>query len=58
MIVLNKFNWICLSRTLPFNQLIHRCEQTVNEEYFVSPNEHYYFRALGDNQRTDIANLE
>jgi hypothetical protein len=43
---------------LPFNKLIHRCEQTINDEYFISPNEHYYFRALGDNQRTDIANIE
>ncbi|CAF1448656.1 unnamed protein product [Rotaria sordida] len=44
--------------TLPFNKLIHRCARTTNDEYFVSPDEHYYFRALGDNQRTDIANIE
>lgn len=37
---------------------MHRCAQTVNEEYFHAADEHYYFRALGENQRTDIANLE
>jgi hypothetical protein len=37
---------------------MHRCERTTNDEYFVTPDEHYYFRALGDNQRTDIANIE
>ena len=47
-----------LFRMLPFDQLMHRCAQTVNDKYFLSPNEHYYFRALGENQRTDIANLE
>ena len=49
---------LCHSRTLPFDKLIHRCERTTNDEYFVAPDEHYYFRALGDNQRTDIANIE
>ena len=45
-------------RTLPFNKLVQRCANTCNDEYFHSPNEHYYFRALGNNQKTDIANLE
>lgn len=45
-------------RNLPFNQLVNRCARTTNDEYFHAPDEHYYFRALGDNQRTDIANIE
>lgn len=55
---INFLNLILKFRTLPFNKLVHRCSQITNDEYFVSPDEHYYFRALGDNQRTDIANIE
>ncbi|CAF0771491.1 unnamed protein product [Didymodactylos carnosus] len=44
--------------TLPFDEVVRRCENVTNEKCFVSPTEHYYFRALGENVRTDIANIE
>lgn len=44
-------------RKLPFAELITRASQKVHPEYFVSPNEYYYFRSLGDDVRREPSNI-
>ncbi|PIK34967.1 hypothetical protein BSL78_28202 [Apostichopus japonicus] len=45
-------------RTLPFDELIKRCAESSHEEYFFDENEKYYLRALGADNRKDVANIE
>lgn len=48
-------------KTLPFNQLIERCAETVHvkDNFFLSETEVYYLRSLGTDKRgREVANLE
>jgi len=46
-------------KTLPFDQLVKRCSQDQQEEHFLSANEVYYLRSLGNDSRgRDVASLE
>ncbi|CAG2187969.1 TYW5 [Mytilus edulis] len=46
-----------LYRSLPFNELVKRAGADKQTEYFISETEKYYLRAVGDNPRTDIADI-
>lgn len=45
-------------RTLPFDELVRRCSECKHSEYFFHPEEKYYLRALGEDNRKDVANIE
>ncbi|XP_072047446.1 tRNA wybutosine-synthesizing protein 5-like [Amphiura filiformis] len=44
-------------RTLPFDELVRRASKPRQEEYFFEPDELYYLRALGNDPRKDIADI-
>ncbi|XP_023679605.2 tRNA wybutosine-synthesizing protein 5 isoform X1 [Paramormyrops kingsleyae] len=46
-----------LYRTLPFDKLIRRAAEETHSDFFVSENESYYLRSLGDDPRKDPADL-
>jgi tRNA wybutosine-synthesizing protein 5 len=49
-----------LYRTLPFDELIERASYDKKElsDYFISKNEKYYLRSLGDDERKDVADIK
>lgn len=44
-------------KTLPFCQFVKRASEDVHDEYFLSPEEKYYLRSLGDDPRKDISDI-
>ncbi|XP_004628660.1 tRNA wybutosine-synthesizing protein 5 isoform X1 [Octodon degus] len=44
-------------RTLPFNKLIQRAAEEKHEEFFISEDEKYYLRSLGEDPRKDVADI-
>ncbi|CAE1259505.1 TYW5 [Acanthosepion pharaonis] len=46
-----------LYRTLPFGELVKRASKEINEDYFISPDEKYYLRSLGDDPRKSVADV-
>ena len=44
-------------KTLNFNEFLHRASSDKQEKYFLSPEEKYYLRSLGDDPRKDIADI-
>lgn len=46
-----------LYRSLPFNEFVKRVSEEKHTEFFISEDEKYYLRALGDDPRTDIADI-
>uniref|UniRef100_A0A8D0E4J4 tRNA wybutosine-synthesizing protein 5 n=1 Tax=Salvator merianae TaxID=96440 RepID=A0A8D0E4J4_SALMN len=44
-------------RTLPFDEFIKRAAETKHTEYFISEDEKYYLRSLGDDPRKEIADI-
>ncbi|CAH2306031.1 tRNA wybutosine-synthesizing 5 isoform X1 [Pelobates cultripes] len=44
-------------RTLPFNKFVHRAAENKHNEYFISEDEKYYLRSLGEDPRKDIADI-
>ncbi|XP_053328256.1 tRNA wybutosine-synthesizing protein 5 [Spea bombifrons] len=44
-------------RTLPFDQFVHRAAENKHKEYFITEDEKYYLRSLGDNPRRDVADI-
>ena len=56
-----QMNFVCknyIYRKLPFADLVKRASQTVHKTYFLSPNEYYYFRSLGDDVRREPSNIK
>jgi tRNA wybutosine-synthesizing protein 5 len=45
-------------RTLEFDELIERASRDQQTEFFVSSNEKYYLRSLGQDDRKDVADLK
>ncbi|XP_002125620.2 tRNA wybutosine-synthesizing protein 5-like [Ciona intestinalis] len=46
-----------LYRKLPFSEVVKRAAETNHAEYFLTKNEYYYFRSLGENVRKDVSNI-
>lgn len=46
-----------LYRTLPFSELVKRASKEINEDFFISPQEKYYLRSLGDDPRKSVADV-
>ncbi|XP_063285942.1 tRNA wybutosine-synthesizing protein 5 isoform X1 [Pelobates fuscus] len=44
-------------RTLPFDKFVHRAAENKHKEYFISEDEKYYLRSLGEDPRKDIADI-
>lgn len=44
-------------RTLPFNKLVQRAAEETHKEFFISQDERYYLRSLGEDPRKDIADI-
>ncbi|KAL3853893.1 hypothetical protein ACJMK2_013192 [Sinanodonta woodiana] len=44
-------------RSLPFNEFVQRAARLKQDNFFISENEKYYLRALGDDPRKDIADI-
>ncbi|KAL4695498.1 hypothetical protein H8959_000593 [Pygathrix nigripes] len=44
-------------RTLPFDQLVQRAAEEKHKEFFVSEDEKYYLRSLGEDPRKDVADI-
>ncbi|XP_023959825.1 tRNA wybutosine-synthesizing protein 5 isoform X1 [Chrysemys picta bellii] len=44
-------------RTLPFDVFVRRAAEVKHNEYFISEDEKYYLRSLGDDPRKDIADI-
>ncbi|XP_046584131.1 tRNA wybutosine-synthesizing protein 5-like [Haliotis rubra] len=44
-------------RSLPFSTFVQRAAEERHSEFFLSEEEHYYLRALGDDPRKDIADI-
>ncbi|KAM6175587.1 tRNA wybutosine-synthesizing protein 5 [Erethizon dorsatum] len=44
-------------RTLPFNKLVQRAAEEKHEEFFISEDEKYYLRSLGEDPRKDVADI-
>uniref|UniRef100_A0A0P6JHT5 tRNA wybutosine-synthesizing protein 5 n=1 Tax=Heterocephalus glaber TaxID=10181 RepID=A0A0P6JHT5_HETGA len=44
-------------RTLPFNKLVQRAAEEKHEEFFLSEDEKYYLRSLGEDPRKDVADI-
>ncbi|XP_031223400.1 tRNA wybutosine-synthesizing protein 5 [Mastomys coucha] len=44
-------------RTLPFNKLVQRAAEETHEEFFISEDEKYYLRSLGEDPRKDVADI-
>nr|XP_060637831.1 tRNA wybutosine-synthesizing protein 5 isoform X2 [Anolis sagrei ordinatus] len=44
-------------RTLPFDVFVRRAAEAKHTEYFISEDEKYYLRSLGEDPRKDIADL-
>ncbi|KAL5005656.1 hypothetical protein ScPMuIL_016814 [Solemya velum] len=45
-------------RTLPFSDFVRRAAEEKHNDFFISETESYYLRALGDDPRKDIADIE
>ncbi|EAW70193.1 hypothetical protein FLJ37953, isoform CRA_c, partial [Homo sapiens] len=43
--------------TLPFDQLVQRAAEEKHKEFFVSEDEKYYLRSLGEDPRKDVADI-
>ncbi|KAM6348192.1 tRNA wybutosine-synthesizing protein 5 isoform 2-T2 [Alca torda] len=44
-------------RTLPFDVFVRRAAEVKHKEYFISENERYYLRSVGEDARKDIADI-
>ncbi|XP_063551143.1 tRNA wybutosine-synthesizing protein 5 isoform X3 [Gorilla gorilla gorilla] len=44
-------------RTLPFDHLVQRAAEEKHKEFFVSEDEKYYLRSLGEDPRKDVADI-
>ncbi|GAB5575865.1 tRNA wybutosine-synthesizing protein 5 [Prionailurus iriomotensis] len=44
-------------RTLPFDKLVQRAAEEKHEEFFISEDEKYYLRSLGEDPRKDVADI-
>ncbi|XP_036598430.1 tRNA wybutosine-synthesizing protein 5 [Trichosurus vulpecula] len=44
-------------RTLPFDKFIHRAAENKHMEFFISEDEKYYLRSLGEDPRKDVADI-
>ncbi|XP_075009691.1 tRNA wybutosine-synthesizing protein 5 [Calonectris borealis] len=44
-------------RTLPFDVFVRRAAEVKHKEYFLSENEKYYLRSVGEDARKDIADI-
>ncbi|KAM5280564.1 tRNA wybutosine-synthesizing protein 5 [Ctenodactylus gundi] len=44
-------------RTLPFNKLVQRAAEERHKEFFISEDEKYYLRSLGEDPRKDVADI-
>ena len=44
-------------RKLPFNELIRRASEATHENYFLTPDEYYYFRSLGEDVRKEPSDI-
>ncbi|KAG6938987.1 tRNA-yW synthesizing protein 5 [Chelydra serpentina] len=44
-------------RTLPFDVFVRRAAEVKHNEYFISEDEKYYLRSLGEDPRKDIADI-
>ncbi|XP_062045621.1 tRNA wybutosine-synthesizing protein 5 isoform X2 [Lepus europaeus] len=48
---------ICTHRTLPFDELVQRAAEEKHKEFFISEDEKYYLRSLGEDPRKDVADI-
>nr|XP_058911489.1 tRNA wybutosine-synthesizing protein 5 isoform X2 [Kogia breviceps] len=44
-------------RTLPFGKLVQRAAEEKHKEFFISEDEKYYLRSLGEDPRKDVADI-
>eukprot|EP00069_Balaena_mysticetus_P021791 bmy_13955T0 len=44
-------------RTLPFGKLVQRASEEKHKEFFISEDEKYYLRSLGEDPRKDVADI-
>ncbi|KAK3712860.1 hypothetical protein QZH41_019206, partial [Actinostola sp. cb2023] len=44
-------------KTLAFDKLVSRASENIHSEYFISPDEKYYLRSLGEDPRKDISDI-
>ncbi|XP_045703542.1 tRNA wybutosine-synthesizing protein 5 isoform X2 [Phyllostomus hastatus] len=44
-------------RTLPFDKLVQRAAEEKHKEFFISEDEKYYLRSLGEDPRKDVADI-
>ncbi|KAM4835914.1 tRNA wybutosine-synthesizing protein 5 isoform 2-T2 [Thomomys bottae] len=44
-------------RTLPFDKLVQRAAEEKHDEFFISEDEKYYLRSLGEDPRKDVADI-
>ncbi|XP_042522888.1 tRNA wybutosine-synthesizing protein 5 [Dipodomys merriami] len=44
-------------RTLPFDKLVQRAAEDKHDEFFISEDEKYYLRSLGEDPRKDVADI-
>ncbi|XP_053452826.1 tRNA wybutosine-synthesizing protein 5 isoform X2 [Nycticebus coucang] len=44
-------------RTLPFEELVQRAAEEKHKEFFISEDEKYYLRSLGEDPRKDVADI-
>ncbi|XP_040418006.1 tRNA wybutosine-synthesizing protein 5 [Cygnus olor] len=44
-------------RTLPFNEFVQRAAEVKHKEYFLSEDEKYYLRSVGEDARKDVADI-
>ncbi|XP_008562891.1 PREDICTED: tRNA wybutosine-synthesizing protein 5 [Galeopterus variegatus] len=44
-------------RTLPFDKLVQRAAEEKHQEFFISEDEKYYLRSLGEDPRKDVADI-
>ncbi|XP_051704284.2 tRNA wybutosine-synthesizing protein 5 isoform X2 [Oryctolagus cuniculus] len=48
---------ISTHRTLPFDELVQRAAEEKHKEFFISEDEKYYLRSLGEDPRKDVADI-
>ncbi len=45
-------------RSLPFQEFIRRASNETNTEFFIAPDEKYYLRSVGDDERKDVSDIK
>ncbi len=45
-------------RSLSFKEFIKRASNSINTDFFISPDEKYYLRSVGEDERKDVSDIK